>query len=128
VIDLYVFQRRDITSAGTFFTAALTFHGIPAQVITDRAPALANVIEDLIPAALHNSGQYENNRVESDDGGLKGQAQADGWTEDLSNGERGDPGARVRPEPASCGHYELAVDAPPVFRFATACDELRRTA
>ena len=36
------------------------------EVITDRAPALAKVIEDLIPAALHNTGQYENNRVESD--------------------------------------------------------------
>jgi transposase-like protein len=25
-----------------------------------RAPALANVIEDLVPAASHNTGQYEN--------------------------------------------------------------------
>ena len=64
VIDVYVSQRRDITSARTFFTAALTVHGIPTEVITDRAPALANVIEDLIPAALHNTDQYENNRLE----------------------------------------------------------------
>jgi len=28
-------------------------------VITDRAPALANAIDGLIPAALHNTGQYE---------------------------------------------------------------------
>jgi len=64
VIDVFVSQRRDIASARTFFTAALTVHGVPTEVITDRAPALANVIEELLPAALHNTGQYENNRVE----------------------------------------------------------------
>jgi len=58
-------------SARTFFTAALAVHGEPGEVITDRAPALANVIEELLPAAWHNTGQYENNRVESDHGRLK---------------------------------------------------------
>jgi transposase-like protein len=41
------------------------------EVITDRPPALANVIEDLIPAALHNTGRYENNRCECDHGRFK---------------------------------------------------------
>ena len=41
VIDVYVSQRRDVASARAFFTAALTFHGEPTEVITDRAPALA---------------------------------------------------------------------------------------
>jgi IS6 family transposase len=68
VIDVYVSQRRDIASARTFFTAALSVHGDPSGVITDRAPALANVIEDLVPAALHNNGQDENNRVENNRG------------------------------------------------------------
>jgi IS6 family transposase len=47
---------------------AVDQHG---QVVTDRAPALANVIEDLIPAAFHNTSQYENNRRECDHGRLK---------------------------------------------------------
>ena len=68
---MYVSQRRDIASARAFFTAALAVHGDPAEVITDRAPALANAIEGLVPAALHNTGQYENNRVECDHGRLK---------------------------------------------------------
>ena len=68
---MYVSQRRDIASARRFFTAALTVQSEPAEVITDRAPALANVIEELVPAAWHNTGQYENNRVESDHGRLK---------------------------------------------------------
>ena len=40
-------------------------------LITDRSPALANVIEELIPAAFHNIRQYENNRCEADHGRLK---------------------------------------------------------
>ena len=64
VIDVYVSRCHDIASARRFFTAALALHGDPCEVITDRAPALANVIEDLVPAALHNIGPYENNRVE----------------------------------------------------------------
>lgn len=49
VIDMYVSKRRDIASARRFFTTALAAHRAPAEVITDRAPALGNVIEDLIP-------------------------------------------------------------------------------
>jgi len=52
VIDVSVSQRRDIASARMLFTAALAVHGDPAEVITDRAPALANVIEDLVPGRL----------------------------------------------------------------------------
>src|SRR5450432_1973521 len=40
VIDVYVSQRRDTAAARTFFTATLTVHGDPGEVITDRAPAL----------------------------------------------------------------------------------------
>jgi len=71
VIDVFVSPRRDIASARWFFTTSLTAHGEPAEVITDRAPALANVIDELIPAAFHNTGQYENNRCECDHGRLK---------------------------------------------------------
>jgi transposase-like protein len=99
VIDVYVSRRRDIAAARTFFTAALTVHGDPGEVITDRSPALANVVEELLPAALHNTGQYENNRVECDHGRLKGPTPADARAEDESHDERGDPRARLHPEP-----------------------------
>jgi transposase, IS6 family len=123
-IDVYVSQRRDTASARRFFTAALTAHGIPTEVITDRAPALANVIEELIPAALHNTGQYQNNPVESDHGRLKARLRP-------MRGLKTDRTASVVirghafVQNLRRGHYELAVDAPPVFRLATACDELR---
>jgi len=36
----------DIASARSFFTVALAVHGDPAEVIADRAPALAIVISE----------------------------------------------------------------------------------
>ena len=65
VIDVLVSRRRDIAAARRFFLAVMTVYEEPVEVVTDRAAALANVIGDLIPAALHNTGRYENNRVET---------------------------------------------------------------
>ena len=110
VIDVYVSQRRDIASARTFFTAALAVHGDPGEVITDRAPALANVIEDLIPAALHNTGQYENNRVECDHGRLKARLRP---MRGLKTHRTASVVIRGHAfiQNLRRGHYELAVDA-----------------
>ena len=124
VIDVYVSQRRDIASARSFFTAALAVHGDPAEVITDRAPALANAIGDLVPAAWHNTGQYQNNRVECDHGRLKARLRP-------MRGLRTERTASVVIRGHAFiqnlrrGHYQLAVDATRVFRLATAFDELR---
>ena len=71
VIDVLVSRRRDITAARRFFMAALAEHGEPDEVITDRAAALANVIAELLPDAVHNTEQYANNRIECDHGRLK---------------------------------------------------------
>lgn len=54
-----------------FFTTALTAHGEPVEVITDRPPALARVIDKPIPVAFHNTEQYQSNRCEADHGRLK---------------------------------------------------------
>ncbi len=37
----------------------LRAHRTSTEVITDRAAALANLIDELIPAAFLNTGQYE---------------------------------------------------------------------
>ena len=124
VLDVYVSQRRDIASARRFFTAALTVHSDPGEVITDRAPALANAIEDLVPAALHNTGQYENNRVECDHGRLKARLRP---MRGLNRNRTASVVIRGHAfvQNLRRGHYELAVDAAPLFRLATAFDELR---
>ena len=77
MIDVNVSQRRDIASARVFFTAALAVHGAPGEVVTDRAPALANVIEDLVPAAWHNTGQLRTTKSNATRP-IEGKAQAVG--------------------------------------------------
>jgi IS6 family transposase len=77
VIDVYVSARRDIAAARRFFTAVLDTHGAPEEVVTDLARALDNVIEEVLPAAFHDTAQYANNRVECDHGRLKAQAAAE---------------------------------------------------
>jgi transposase-like protein len=124
VIDVFVSRHRDIASARKFFTTSLLAHHAPVEVITDRAPALANVIEELIPAAFHNTGQYENNRCEADHGRLKARLRP-------MRGLKTDRTASV----VIRGHafiqnlrrgcYELGVETAPVFRLAAAFDELQ---
>ena len=124
VIDVYVSKHRDIPSARRFFTTSLTAHHVPVEVVTDRAPALANVIEDLIPAAFHNTGQYENNRCERDHGRLKARLRP-------MRGLKTDRTASIVIRGHAFiqnlrrGHYELGVDTVPALRLATAFDELR---
>jgi transposase-like protein len=123
VIDVYVSPRRDIASARTFFIAALTGHGDPAEVITDRAPALANVIADLLPAALHDTGQYQNNRVECDHGRLKARLRQMRGLKTMRTASvviRG----HAFIQKLRRGHYELAVDATRLSRLAGSFDEL----
>ena len=71
VIDVYVSTRRHVTAARKFFATAIAEDGEPEEVITDRAATLANVIEELLPQALHNTIKYASNRAECDHDRLK---------------------------------------------------------
>ena len=124
IIDVYVSVRRDIAAARAFFTAAIAAHGEPEQVVTDRAAALANAIEELLPSALHNTTKYANNRVECDHGRLKARLRP-------MRGLKTDCTARVIIaghgfiQNLRRGHYELGVEATAHHvRCAAAFDEL----
>lgn len=81
-------------------------------------------MEGLPPAAFQRPVQYENNRVECDHGRLKARLR---------------PMRRVKTNRTASvvvrghafvqnlrrGHQELGVDTAPLFRLATALDELR---
>jgi len=54
VIDVYVSNRRDIASA-RYFCTAMAAHINPVEVVADRAPALAHVIDEMLPGALHTT-------------------------------------------------------------------------
>jgi transposase, IS6 family len=121
-----VSTRRDVLAARRFFATVLRAHGEPAEVVTDRAPALRAAIEGLIPAAFHNTEQYANNRVECDHGQLKARLRP------MRGLKRGHT-ARVimrghaLMENIRRGHYELGVDARSRRRIETAFTELART-
>ena len=86
--------------------------------------SLANVIEDLIPAAFHDTGQCENNRCEAGHGRLKARLRP-------VRGLKTDRAAsvvirgRAFVQNVRRGHHELGVEASPVLRLAAAFDELQ---
>ena len=125
IIDVFVSARRDTQAARRFFTTALHAHGEPVEVVTDRASALRVVIDELIPAAFHNTAQYANNRVEADHGRLKARLRPmRGLKRDHSVGVivRG----HALMQNIRRGHYELGSDARAHPRVAAAFTELAR--
>ena len=124
VIDVYVSRRRDLVAARRFFSATITAHGDPDEVITDLAPALASVIEELLADVFHNTDQYANNRVECDHGRLKARLRP-------MRGLKTDRTAAVviaghaLMQNIRRGHYELGVEADRHLRVAAAFDELK---
>ncbi len=68
---MYVSKKRDMKAATLFLSTAIQAHGEPAEVTTDRSPALARTIVELLPGVHHDTTQYANNRVEIDHGRLK---------------------------------------------------------
>jgi transposase-like protein len=126
VIDVYVSVRRDIAAARRFFTAAITAHGTPDEVVTDLAQALETAIEETAPHAFHNTEQYANNRVECDHGRLKARLRP-------MRGLKTDRTAQVVitghafMQNVRRGHYELGVEAEPRVRVLAAFNELTET-
>jgi transposase-like protein len=58
VIDVYLSRRRDLTAARRFFEVAVRDHGRPAEVVTDKAPSLLHVVDELMPDARHDTEPF----------------------------------------------------------------------
>jgi transposase-like protein len=117
VVDVFVSPRRDMRAARRFFQRAIsTTKTIPSEVVTDQAPTYPMVLEELLPAAWHDTEQRANNRIECDHGRLKARLRP-------MRGLKQDRSARiVIPGHALVqnirrGHYELAVEAPVTRRW-----------
>jgi transposase, IS6 family len=123
VIDVFVSKKRNTNAAKRFFEGAVCIHGAPTEVTTDRAPALARAITELVPFALHDTTQYANNRVEADHGRMKARLRP------MRGLKRERTASVVMRGHAFIqnlrrGHYELGVDALPGMTLAAAFDEL----
>ena len=124
VIDVFVSRRRDLGAARRFFEVALKDHERPAEVVTDKAPSLIRVIEELLPDTCHDTERFANNRVESDHARLKARLrpmrglQRDRTAAVVIRGHAFVQNLRR-------GHYELGLDARiDRLRVAAAFDEL----
>jgi transposase-like protein len=124
VIDVFVSVRRNARAARRFFERAIgTTKRAPVEVVTDRAPVYAGVLEELLPAAWDRTDRYANNHIECDHGRLKARLRP-------MRGLKQDRSARVVfaghafVQNLRRGHYELAVEVPVNRRLEVAFDEL----
>ena len=122
VIDVLLCEQRD-TAVRRFFTRALRHGPAPVEVTTDQAGPYLRVLDELVPAAAHVTEQYAKNRAEADHARLKARLRPMRGLKQIR------PAARVAAGHALVqnvrrGHYELATDASPPFRLATAFTEL----
>ena len=66
VLDILVTRRRDARAAKRFFRKVLKGRGgSPLQLVTDKLRSDAAARRELGLSAIHQTGQYENNRAEA---------------------------------------------------------------
>ena len=123
VIDAWVSKKRDVKAATRFFSAVIRDHGEPVEVTTDRSPALARTIVELLPGVHHETTQYANNRVEADHGRLKARVRP---MRELKRDRTASVVIRGHAfmQNLRRGHYELGTESLPGLIVAAAFDEL----
>jgi transposase, IS6 family len=72
VIDVFLSPRRNREAARRFFSRAMGQTRVsPVEVTTDRYRVYPRVLDELLPAAFHDTEANANNRFETDHGRLK---------------------------------------------------------
>jgi IS6 family transposase len=125
VIDVLVYQSRDLAATRQFFLRALEHGPHPIEVSTDRAPAYPRVIEELIPTACHITEQYANNPIEADHGRLKTRLRPMRGLKQLRSAQVISTG-HAFVQNLRRGYYELGVDIDRQHRLPEAFTELAR--
>jgi len=65
VVDVSLQTRRDAEAAKRFFRRLLKSHGkSPWKIVTDKLGSYGVARRELMPAAIHDTGRYANNRAE----------------------------------------------------------------
>jgi IS6 family transposase len=123
VIDVLLSEQRDTAAARQFFTRALAHGPAPVEVTTDKAAPYVRVLDELLPAALHVTEQYGNNRIKADHGRLKARLRP------MRGLKRPRSAARIAAGHAFVqnlrrSYYELATDVSPTLRLTKAFTEL----
>ena len=62
---MYLQTRRDAEAAKRFFRRLLRSHGkSPWKIVSDKLGSYGVARRELMPAAIHDTGRYANNRAE----------------------------------------------------------------
>ncbi len=124
VIDVFLSPRRDAGAARRFFGRAIGRTRIsPVEVTTDRYRVYPRILDEMLPAAFHDTEVRANNALETDHGRLKARLRP-------MRGLKRDRTARVIfaghafVQNLRRGFYDLGIDVPPGARLAEAFDEL----
>ena len=65
VIDVYLQTPGDAEAAKRFFRRLLRSHGkSPRKIVTDKLGSYRVARRELMPATIHDTGRYANNRAE----------------------------------------------------------------
>jgi putative transposase len=65
VVDVYLQAKRDGAAAKRFFKRLIRSNdGEPRKIVTDKLRSYGVAHREIIPEAIHSTGQYENNRAE----------------------------------------------------------------
>jgi transposase, IS6 family len=123
IVDVWLSARRDLRAAREFFVRALATGCVPVEVTTDRAPSYPRVLDELAPAALHDTERYASNRIEADHGRLKARLRPMRGIKTLRGlGTVARGHAFV--QNLRRGHYEIATEAAAQHRLRVGFDEL----
>jgi transposase-like protein len=124
VIDVFLSPRRDAKAARRFLERAIDRTRIsPVEVTTDRYRVYPRALDELLPAAFHDTEVHANNPLETDHGRLKARLRP-------MRGLKRDRTARVIVaahafvQDLRRGFYDLGTDVPPSARLADAFTEL----
>jgi len=124
VIDVFLSPGRDASAARRFFAQAIDRTRIsPIEVTTDRYRVYPRVLDELLPAAFHDTELHANNLLETDHGRLKARLRP-------MRGLKRDRTARVIVASHAFvqnlrrGFYDLGTDVPKASRLADAFAEL----
>jgi len=124
VVDVFLSPRRNAEAARRFFARALDrTRTSPVEVTTDRYRVYPRLLDELLPAAFHDTEVHANNPLETDHGRLKARLRP-------MRGLKRDRTARVIVaghafiQNLRRGFYDLGTGVPPASRLADAFAEL----
>jgi IS6 family transposase len=111
VIDVLVSRRRDAAAARSFFARALQQGPAPVEVVTDRAPAYSQIVDEMAPAARHITERYTNNPIEADHGRFKARLRPMRGLKRLASARTVAAG-HAFVQNLRRGHYAISADLP----------------